>query len=138
MSDWNQKIIAEFRESGGKVGGRYEHQPLLLLHHHGAKTRTERINPVAYQRIGANAVAVFGTKGGAPKDPQWVRNLLADPRARVEVGTDSYDIVARVAEGEERERIWEKQKELNSAFAGYETKTDRLIPVVVLERVQPD
>jgi deazaflavin-dependent oxidoreductase (nitroreductase family) len=138
MSDWNQRIIAEFRESGGNVGGRYEHQPLLLLHHYGAKTGTERINPVAYQRVGENAVAVFGTKSGAPTDPQWYRNLLANPRARVELGSETFDVVARVAEGAERERIWEKQKELNPAFVGYETKTDRVIPVVILERIQPD
>jgi deazaflavin-dependent oxidoreductase (nitroreductase family) len=138
MRDWNRQIIAEFREHGGKVGGRYERQPLLLLRHMGAKSGTERINPVAYQRLGDDAVAVFGTKGGAPTDPQWYRNLLANPRARVELGTETFDVVARVAEGEERERIWEKQKQLNPNFVDYERKTDRLIPVVILDRLQPD
>jgi deazaflavin-dependent oxidoreductase (nitroreductase family) len=138
MGGWNEQIIAEFREHGGKVGGRYERQPLLLLHHTGAKSGVERINPLAYQRLGDDAVAVFGTKGGAPTDPQWYRNLLANPRARVEIGTETFDVVARVAEGEERERIWEKQKQLNPNFEVYEHKTGRLIPIVILERVQPD
>jgi deazaflavin-dependent oxidoreductase (nitroreductase family) len=138
MGGWNEQIIAEFREHGGKVGGRYERQPLLLLHHTGAKSGVERLNPLAYQRLGDDAVAVFGTKGGAPTDPQWYRNLLANPRARVEIGTQTFDVVARVAEGEERERIWEKQKQLNPNFEVYENKTGRLIPIVILERVQPD
>jgi deazaflavin-dependent oxidoreductase (nitroreductase family) len=109
-----------------------------LLHHVGAKSGVERTNPLAYQRLGEDAVAVFGTKGGAPTDPQWYRNLLVNPRARVELGTEAFDVVARVAEGEERERIWERQKQLNPNFVDYERKTDRLIPVVILERVQPD
>jgi deazaflavin-dependent oxidoreductase (nitroreductase family) len=111
---------------------------LLLLHHVGAKTGAEHVNPVAYQRIDEHAVAVFATKAGAPTDPQWYRNLLAHPRARVEIGTETFEVAARVAEGNERERIWEKQKQLLPHFAGYEEKAGRSIPVVILERAQPD
>jgi deazaflavin-dependent oxidoreductase (nitroreductase family) len=135
MSSWNEQIIDEFRSHGGKVGGRYEKQPLLLLHHVGSRSGVERINPLAYQRVDERTVAVFATKGGAPTDPQWYRNLQANPSAHVEIGTEAFDVIARVAEGEERERIWERQKELNPNFIGYETKTDRVIPVVVLDRV---
>jgi deazaflavin-dependent oxidoreductase (nitroreductase family) len=134
--DWNGKIIEEFRESGGKIGGPFAGVPVLLLHHTGAKTGTERVNPLAYQAVGDN-LAIFASKGGAPTNPDWYHNLRANPKTKVEVGTDTFDVTARVAEGEEREQIWSKQKERLSAFAGYEEKTTgiREIPVVILERV---
>jgi deazaflavin-dependent oxidoreductase (nitroreductase family) len=132
--DWNAKIIDEFRANAGKVGGPFEGGTLLLLHTRGAKTGAERVNPLAYQQVGDD-LAVFASKGGAPTNPDWFYNVKANPTATVEVGTDTFDVRARVAEGEERDRIWERQKELMPGFADYETKTDRQIPVVVLERV---
>ena len=134
--NWNDAVIEEFRANGGKVAA-FAQQPLLLLHHRGARTGTERVNPLAYQKVG-EAYAVFGSKGGAPTNPEWYHNLIANPRARVEVGTDSFEVTARVAEGDERERIWEEQKRLNPAFADYERKTDRTIPVVVLEPIRSE
>ncbi|MGQ0805403.1 MAG: nitroreductase family deazaflavin-dependent oxidoreductase [Actinomycetota bacterium] len=133
MNDFNQQIIDEFRSKGGKVGGPFAGAPLLLLHHTGAKTGRERVNPLAYGRDGDRLV-VFGSKAGAPTNPDWYHNLLANPRAKVEVGGDTIDVVARVAEGEERERIWERQKQDMPGFAEYEQKTSRRIPVVILER----
>jgi deazaflavin-dependent oxidoreductase (nitroreductase family) len=132
MSDWNTKIIDEFRQNAGRVGGYFEGADLLLLHHNGAKSGTERVNPLAYLRDDDNLV-VFGSKGGAPTHPDWFHNLVANPQASVEVGTDRYDVVARVAEGDERERLWSTIKQLRPGFADYEQKTDREIPVVVLE-----
>lgn len=134
MSDWNQKIIDEFRANGGKVGGQFEGAPLLLLHHTGAKSGRTRVNPVMYQAVGDD-LAVFGSKAGSATNPDWYHNLLANPRATVEVGTESFDVNARVAEGEERERIWSVQKERYPGFADYETQTTRQIPVIILERV---
>jgi deazaflavin-dependent oxidoreductase (nitroreductase family) len=133
--DWNQKIIEEFRANEGRVGGPFERATLLLLHHRGARSGIERVNPLAYQQVG-DALAVFGSKGGAPTNPDWYHNLLANPRVRVEVGTDSLEVEAREAEGEERDRIWGRQKELMPGFAEYETKTARRIPVIILERVR--
>jgi deazaflavin-dependent oxidoreductase (nitroreductase family) len=133
--DWNKKIIEEFHANEGRVGGPFEGMPLLLLHHRGAKTGTKRVNPLAYQQLDDNSVAVFGTKGGAPTNPDWFHNLRANPDAAVEVGTDHYEVNARVAEGDEREGIWEKQKKRHSGFATYEERTSRQIPVVILERV---
>lgn len=78
--------------------------------------------------------AVFGSKAGAPTNPDWFHNLLANPDTVVEVGTETIPVHARVAEGEERDRIWEEQKRRNEGFAAYEEKTTRSIPVVVLER----
>ena len=134
MADWNQRIIDEFRANGGKVGGPFEGAPLLLLHHTGAKSGIERINPMMYQAVGDD-LAVFASKGGAPNNPDWYRNLIAIPRASVEVGTETFEVKARVAEGEERELIWEKQKRDYPGFADYEKRTSRQIPVVILERV---
>jgi deazaflavin-dependent oxidoreductase (nitroreductase family) len=133
--DWNRRIIEEFRSNEGRVGGPFEGVPILLLHHTGAKSGTERVNPLAYQPLDGGAVAVFGSKGGAPTNPDWVHNLKANPLARVEIGTETFDVRARVAQSEERERVWEKQKRDLPAFAGYEERAGREIPVVILERV---
>ena len=107
---------------------------MALLHTRGAKTGRERVNPVVYQPVG-DAIAVFASKGGADTNPDWFHNILANPRFTVEVGTDTYEVQARVAEGDERDPIWERQKQLMPGFAEYEQKTAREIPVVVLERV---
>ena len=131
--DWNRRVIDEFRANGGKVA-QFEGRPLLLLHHTGAKTGTERVNPLVYLPVGDD-FAVFGSKAGADTNPAWYHNLRAHPDTTVEVGTETMPVRARVAEGEERERIWEEQKRVNPNFADYEKKTTRPIPVVVLERV---
>jgi deazaflavin-dependent oxidoreductase (nitroreductase family) len=130
--DWNSKIIAEFRANGGKVGGQFDGAPLLLLHTTGARTGAERVNPMMYLADG-DRLAVFASKAGAPTNPDWYHNLLANPRVTVEVGSQTRHVVARVADGEERHRLWEEQKRNYPGFADYESKTDRQIPVVILE-----
>jgi deazaflavin-dependent oxidoreductase (nitroreductase family) len=135
MNDFNQQIIDEFRANEGKVGGPFEGARLLLLHSTGAKSGKERIAPLAYRPDGDHLV-VFASKAGAPTNPDWYHNLLANPKATVEVGTDSFAVRARVADGDERDRIWEDQKREVPNFAEYEQKTDRRIPVIVLERVR--
>jgi deazaflavin-dependent oxidoreductase (nitroreductase family) len=132
VNEFNRRIIEEFRANGGKVGGRFEGTTLLLLHHTGVRSGRARVNPVAYQAVG-DGFAIFGSNGAAPNNPDWYHNLRANPKARIEVGTRSLDVTARVAEGEERERIWNRQKKLVPAFAEYEKRTARQIPVVVLE-----
>ena len=135
MTDWNQQIIEEFRANEGRVGGNFEGRTLLLLHHTGAKTGTESINPLAYQRLSDDSVAIFASKGGAPTTPDWFYNLVAHPDVEVEIGTETHSARARVAEGTERDTIWEKQKADWPGFADYEEKTKgiREIPVVVLD-----
>jgi deazaflavin-dependent oxidoreductase (nitroreductase family) len=132
MSDWNDKIIEEFRANEGRVGGNFEGAPLLLLHTLGARTGQERVHPVMYQKVDAG-YAVFASKGGAPTNPDWYHNILAQPQVQAEIGTGTVKLVARVADGEERERIWTAQKAAYPGFADYESKTSRQIPVVVLE-----
>ena len=132
VNDWNKGIIEEFRANGGKVGGQFEGAPLLLLHSTGAKSGQARVNPIMYLADGDNYV-VFASKAGAPTSPDWYHNLIANPRASVEVGDATVNVIAKVAEGDTRERLWSTQKELYPGFAEYEAKTTRLIPVVVLE-----
>ena len=133
MSDWNTKIIEEFRANGGRVGGNFEGAPLLLLHTTGAKSGKERVSPMMYQDLGDGPVAVFASKAGAPDNPDWFHNLVANPDVTAEIGTDTRAFRARTATGDERERIWSKQKADYPGFAEYEEKTDREIPVVVLD-----
>ena len=133
MAEMNAKIIAEFRANEGKVGGMFEGAPLLVLHSTGAKSGEERTHPMMYQAVD-DAFAVFASYAGGPKNPAWFHNLVANPDASVEVGTDVVDVTARVCEGDERETIWSTQKERYPTFAEYEQNTTRLIPVVVLER----
>jgi len=133
--DRNRQIIEEFRANGGRVGGRFEGRSLLLLHHRGAKTGTERVNPLAYQPLGDGAMAVFASKGGSPTNPDWFHNVVAEPEVTIEVGDRTIEATARVAEGEERERIWERQTREIPIFGEYQERSGRRIPVVILEPV---
>lgn len=150
---WNERIIAEFRANAGYVSWSSEAEfaasrpvpprmpgfdergmPLILVHTVGAGSGRKRINPLFFQPVD-NGWAVFGTHGGSPRDPAWVRNLLANPRVTVEVGTLTVPAMARLAQGEERERLWAKEVALVPKFAEFEAAAGRQIPVVVLERV---
>lgn len=132
--EWNNRIIEEFRANEGRVGGQFEGAPLLLLHHTGRRSGAERVNPMMYQQVGDGAWAVFASKAGADDNPDWYHNLLAHPDTSIEVGTDTVGVRARDLPRDERDPIWETQKQRYSGFADYEAKTDRVIPVVLLER----
>jgi deazaflavin-dependent oxidoreductase (nitroreductase family) len=116
------------------VGGPFEGAPLLLLHTVGAKTGQQRVNPMMYQAV-PDGYAVFASKGGAPDNPDWYHNLRAHPQVSAEIGTRTVELKARVADGDEREKIWTAQKAAYPGFADYEQKTTRQIPVVILEPV---
>jgi deazaflavin-dependent oxidoreductase (nitroreductase family) len=131
LADFNAKIIDEFRASEGRVGGRFEGAPMLLLHHTGAKSGKSRVNPLVYQRDEGRYV-VFASKAGAPTNPDWYHNLLAHPSAAIEVGTDTIDVTAEEANGAERDRLFRAQVERFALFAEYEERAGRVIPVVVL------
>ena len=132
MSDWNEKIIDEFRANDGRVGGQFEGAPLLLLHSTGAKSGEERVHPMMYQQLDTG-VAVFASKAGADTNPAWFHNVVAHPDVSAEIGTETHAFRAHVAEPTEREPIWARQKDAYPGFADYEAKTDRVIPVVILE-----
>jgi deazaflavin-dependent oxidoreductase (nitroreductase family) len=134
MNDFNSQIIEEFRANDGKLGGQFEGAPMLLLHHKGAKSGKERVNPVAYRKVG-DSFAIFASKAGAPTNPDWYYNLRAHPDTTIEVRTETVPVVARVPDDAERAPIWEAQKRDMPGFADYEKQTTRQIPVVLLEPV---
>jgi len=133
MSDWNEKIIEEFRANDGKVGGPFDGAPLLLLTSTGAKTGEARTTPLMYLADQGRYV-VFASKGGAPTNPDWFHNLMADPDATVEVGTERFPVTAVVTEGAERDALFARQVEAFPQFGEYEEQTDRVIPAIALIR----
>jgi deazaflavin-dependent oxidoreductase (nitroreductase family) len=134
-ADFNKAIIEEFRANQGKVGGRFEGGTLLLLHHTGAKSGQERVNPLAYQQVG-DSYAIFASKGGGPVDPAWFHNVVAHPDVTIEVGTETIPVRARVAEPTERDVIYARQVERAPHFGEYvEKAAPRIIPVVILDPV---
>ena len=134
-TNWNQQIIDEFRANDGKVGGRFEGKTLLLLHTTGAKSGQEHVNPVAYVRDGVKYV-VIASKGGAPTNPDWYYNIVAHPHLSVEVGTETFQVNAKVTEDPERTRLYNKMVEMMPGFDDYRRNTDRVIPVIKLTPVQ--
>ena len=134
MPDRNAAIIEEFRANAGKVGGFFEGATLLLLHTRGVKTGLPRVLPLDYLPDGERFV-VFGTKGGGPTDPYWVRNVLSDPNPTVETGTGTVSVRAVEITGPERDEFYARQVQRRPGFGEYPKKTSRVIPVVALERV---
>ena len=130
---FNQSVIEEFRANEGKVGGMFAGAPMILITHKGAKSGNEYTSPLVYTRDADNVV-IIASKGGAPEDPQWFRNLVANPDVTVEIGTEKYAGHARVAAGAERDRLFRAQADLMPNFDEYASKTTRTIPVVVIER----
>lgn len=130
----NKKIIEEFRANNGKVGGRFEGKTLLLLHTKGAKSGEERVNPVACVRDDDHLV-VIASKGGAPTNPDWYYNVVANLLLTVEVGTESFQVRAKVAEEPDRTRLYNKMVDMMPGFDDYRRKTSRVIPVIVLTPV---
>jgi deazaflavin-dependent oxidoreductase (nitroreductase family) len=134
MNDFNRNLIDEFRTNDGKVTGIFGGAPLLLLTTTGAKSGRKHTSPLVYLTDG-DRIVVFGSKGGAPSHPAWYHNLVANPGVAVELAGETFEAKAVVTDGAERERLFSAQKQAMPAFAEYETKTDRQIPVIVLERV---
>lgn len=131
-NDFNASVIEEFRANGGTAGGMFEGMPLLLVHNVGAKSGTEFVTPLVYLADGDNWV-IFASKGGAPNNPGWYHNLKAQPEASIEVGSDTVDVTAEEATGDERDRLYSIQEAQQPQFAEYAQKTERKIPVIVLK-----
>jgi len=133
FDEMNRKVIAEFRANGGKVGGMFESFPLVLVHHTGAKSGTERVTPLG-ALLHDGRIFVFGSKGGAPEHPAWYHNLVANPETTVELGTETFPVVAHVLTGAERDETYARMAALAPQFDEYQRKTTRTIPVVELRR----
>ena len=138
MSDWNTKTIEEFRANEGRVGGTFEGDPLVLVHHRGRTSGHEYVTPVMYLPDDAdpNVIYVFATRGGTPANPDWYYNLTAAGEGIVERGTETYDVAVRDVIGNERDRIYAEQARRYPGFAEYERQTEglRTIPVLELRR----
>jgi deazaflavin-dependent oxidoreductase (nitroreductase family) len=133
LKTFNDNVVEEFRENGGKVGGPFEAADIVLLTTTGAKSGQPRLSPLAYFTID-DRMLIAGSYGGAPKDPAWVQNLRANPKAHVEVGAESYDVIARELLRDERDAQFDKLVELAPAFGDYQAKTSRMIPLFELQR----
>ncbi|AGP64773.1 MULTISPECIES: nitroreductase family deazaflavin-dependent oxidoreductase [Mycobacterium] len=133
INAFNRAIADEFRANGGKVGGQFEGANLLLLHTTGAKSGQPRVSPLAYFDIDGKLI-VIGSFAGAPVSPAWVHNLRANPSARVEVGTDAFDVTARELPTDERDDLFDKVTAAAPGFAEYQAKTSRVIPLFELIR----
>ena len=130
-TDFNTRIIEEFRENHGVVGGWFRGTPLVLLHTTGARTGKERVNPLAYMPVDGG-IAVFASKGGSPTNPHWYHNLVANPQVTIEIGDETKPAVARVTTGDERDRLFAENVRLHPNFGEYQKKTKRVIPVIVI------
>ncbi len=135
MSDWNTAIIEEFRANEGQVGGPFEGAPMILVHHIGAKSGTERVTPLVYFPEARGQMVIIASKAGAPTNPDWYHNLKANPAVNVEVGTETFPVEAAEVAGAEREEVWSRVVAANPGFGEYQEKTTRTIPVIRLTRV---
>jgi deazaflavin-dependent oxidoreductase (nitroreductase family) len=133
LDDFNRAIVDEFRANGGKVGGPFEGATLLLLHTVGAKSGEPRLSPLAYLTVD-DKMLIVGSYAGAPKHPAWVHNLRANPRARIEVGTEDYEVTARELSEDERAATYPKIVEVAPVFAEYQANTTRAIPLFELTK----
>jgi deazaflavin-dependent oxidoreductase (nitroreductase family) len=135
LNDFNQRVISEFRANQGKVGGQLAGMPILLLTTTGAKSGRALTKPLAYSRDGERIVVIASFAGG-PKNPPWYYNLIANPVATVELGSERFQVKASVTFGEERQRLFDHQAGQMPIFNEYQKKTARQIPVVVLKRIE--
>lgn len=134
--DFNQQIIKEFRTNRGQVGGPFENARLLLLTTTGAKTGATHTTPLGYLHDeGGERMLIIASAAGAPANPDWYHNLLADPRVTIETGVFTYESEAVVLEGAERDRVFARAAEADQGWADYQAKTNRVIPVVALDPI---
>ena len=138
MSDWNTKVIEEFRANEGRVGGAFAGAPLVLVHHRGRKSGHEFVSPMMYlpHETDDNVIYVFASKGGAPDNPGWYYNLTSAGHATIERGTETYAVSVRELTGADRDQVFDEQASRYHGFAEYAEKTAgiRTIPVLELTR----
>jgi len=138
VTDWNTKIIEEFRANEGRVGGPFEGAPVVLVTHRGRKSGHQHVTPMMYlpDETDDSTIYVFATKGGAPSNPDWYYNLTTAGEGSIERGTDSYPVTVRELTGDERDRVYAEQAGRYPGFADYEKQTEgsRIIPVLELTR----
>jgi len=133
-SDYNTKIIEEFRANEGRVGGEWTGIPLILIHHIGAKSGIERVQPLGCFILGDGRFAIVASNGGSPTHPSWYYNLKANPRTIAEVGGETFTVMAEELEGAARAELWPALVAEATSLGEFQTKTARQIPVFILTR----
>ena len=133
-SDFNTKIIEEFRANEGRVGGPLTGTPMILIHHIGAKSGIEGVSPLACSPQGDGRFAIVAASGGSPTHPDWYYNLKASPRITVEVGTQTFTVLAEELDDAARAELWPKLVAESPAVGEHQTRTTRQIPVFMLTR----
>ena len=131
MSEWNAKVIEEFRANNGKVGGFFADKNVLIVHNLGARSGLTRVTPLVYTKED-DRIFIFATKGGSHTHPDWYHNLKANPGVTVEIGTQSVTATAKEIVGAERDEIYGRAAAAIPQFADYQAGTDRVIPVIEL------
>jgi deazaflavin-dependent oxidoreductase (nitroreductase family) len=134
MKEFNTGIIKDFRANGGKVGGQFAGAPLLILTTKGAKSGVSRENPLAYLEDKGRYV-IIASYAGAPTNPPWYHNLVANPTVTVEVGKEKFTARAEIVSEPDRTKLYQKMASIMPAFSEYEKKTTRKIPVIALKKV---
>jgi len=132
-----QRLLAEFRATGGRVSGAFVGTPVLLLHHVGKRTGTRRVTPLAYSCHSGGRLVVVATNGGAATHPAWLHNLRACPDVAIEVGADTITVRAREADGRELEELWAEVVQQYPDVGRFASQTRRTIPLVVLQQRSP-
>ena len=133
-SDYNTKIIEEFRANQGRVGGPWAGTTLILIHHIGAKSGIERVLPLGCFSLGDGRFAIVASNGGSPAHPAWYYNLKASPRITVEVGAQTFTVTAEEIDGTVRAELWPKLVAWAPTLGEYQARTARQIPVFMLTR----
>jgi deazaflavin-dependent oxidoreductase (nitroreductase family) len=132
--DYNTRIIEEFRANQGRVGGPWASTTLMLIHHLGAKSGTERVTPLGCFPQGDGRFVIVASNGGSPTHPAWYHNLTANPRIKVEVGTQTLTVLAQELEGTARAELWPKLVAEVPQLGGYQARITRQVPVFMLTR----
>jgi deazaflavin-dependent oxidoreductase (nitroreductase family) len=133
QNDYNRQLIEEFRTNRGKADGPFASRPLLLLTTTGVRSGQPRTTPMMYIPNG-DRLLIIASNIGAPTHPDWYHNLLAHPQVTVEVGLETFDAIAVVTEGVERQQLWSRIVELYPFFTDHQAKTIRQIPIVAFSR----
>ena len=131
-SEFTENVIAEFRANQGRVGGVLSDTPIILVHHVGAKTRTERVTPLSYTRLADGRLLIVASNGGSPAHPAWYHNLKAHSTIEVEVGTETFPVLAEEVEGPARDELWRRLVAASPTVGEFQAKTARRIPLFTL------
>ena len=137
-SELTASVIAEFRANHGRVSGDLAGTPIILIHHIGAKTQTERVTPLAYSAQPDRRLVIAASNGGSATHPAWYHNLKAHPTIDVELGTETFTVQAEEVEGAARAALWPKLVAASPSLGEFQAKTPRRIPLFTLTRPLPE